>query len=1253
MEFRILGPLDVVDDMRQLTLGGPKQRAVLAHLILRANAVVAIDLLIDALWGEEPPETARNTLQTYISRLRKLLGELRIEGRGGGYVLVCAPEEIDAARFDLLVKRGKGVIASDPTAAAEFLSDALAIWRGNALADLAEEASLRGEITRLEEMRLSATEHLMSAELAAGRHSTVVGRLEVLTDRYPMRERLWASLMLALYRSGRQGDALAAYQAASRVLADELGIDPSPELQRLNQQILGQDSELVAPDARAPASTFQVSRGDLEPGAEFAGYRIERIIGRGGMGVVYLAEHEGLKRKVALKLLAPQLAEDPRFRVRFGRESQLAASIDHPNVIPIYEAGEADGRLYIAMRYVEGTDLRTLLHEEGALDSAEASRIVGQVAAALDAAHELGLVHRDVKPANVLIARQRGTEAGTHTYLTDFGLTKRTASDSGITGTGQFVGTLDYAAPEQFRGEAADARTDVYSLGCVLFECLAGHPPFRAENDAALMFAHLMEASPRLTAERPDLPKDIDDVVAEAMAKKPEDRHPTAGAFAASASAALGQPIDQQSAGPVRRRRPSRRLPSRGRRRHLTIGAVAAVVAVVLIATLLQVVGGDTARASFQPGIAIVDQRTGERLTSIPTSRIGQPAEVIYGEGDFWVHNLDTNSFVEIDPQDGKILTQIPAPFADVGTFMVDGDTLWVTGKKSVAKMDIALKREIDRFPLPQPTHGVLVAEGSVWVTMPSVDTTVRLDPETGEVEHRFTQLPGSLALAYADGSVWTAGWSAPLGGFIGVGGVNRINPETNQVMPSTVPELPTDCCPVAAGGGFGWTADPTKGVLYKFDQGANVVDTIHTGQSATIGSFDGDMVWVGNSDAGTVSGVDAVTGDDRTFPFEHPVQGVAAGSGVLVISLGPGSTYEDVIDALEGKVARFLVPAGLLSEPDPATAPNYLPWWVESATCAKLLNYPDAEAPEGWNLQPEVAASMPDVSPDGRTYTFTIRPDFRFSPPSNETVTAETFRHSIERALSPEIGGPGPLAIGDIKGEQAFLAGESDHISGLRAEGDTLTIELVEPAPDFLARLSVPLFCPVPTNTPTVPGGVGAYAGYPHRFPAPVPSAGPYYIADRLDGEYTILKRNPNYAGSRSHAFDAIALREGVDPGVAVRLVERGLWDGIAFVADPLLVPSGPEDEKYGAEDASGESPSYFASLSPLTGVLAFNTSRPPFSDPDVRRAVALALDRESIAAIWGHVATDQLVPPMLPPGSRTGMYFRWMGPDSRRRDH
>ena len=272
---------------------------------------------------------------------------------------------------------------------------------------------------------------------------------------------------------------------------------------------------------------------DARVGTVLAGCRISSEIGRGGMGVVYLAEHLHLGRKVALKLLPPEYAENTRFRERFVRESRLAATIDHPNVIPVYDAGEADGLLYISMRYVEGEDLKSLIAREAPLAPERAVAILERIAAALDAAHAAGLVHRDVKPGNVLI----GTNG--HVFLTDFGLTRRTDSQTALTGTGLVVGTVAYMAPEQFRAGEIDARTDIYSLGCLLFACLTGHVPFERDTEAATMFAHLNDPPPAASEHGARVPRELDAVVAQAMAKTKEGRFATCAEFARAARAAL------------------------------------------------------------------------------------------------------------------------------------------------------------------------------------------------------------------------------------------------------------------------------------------------------------------------------------------------------------------------------------------------------------------------------------------------------------------------------------------------------------------------------------------------------------------------------------------------------------------------------------------------------------------------------------------------------------------------------------------
>ena len=282
--------------------------------------------------------------------------------------------------------------------------------------------------------------------------------------------------------------------------------------------------------------------GGFGPGSLIAGYRLDEQIGRGGMAVVYRAWDSRLERRVALKILAPELARDDEFRQRFIRESRAAAAVDHPNIIPIYEAGEATGVLFIAMRFVDGRDVQTIINQEGPLPPARVCDLVGQVAAALDAAHGHGLVHRDVKPANMLRDPSVGSERADHVYLSDFGLSKQAVSQSSpsLTSKGQFLGTLNYVAPEQIEGRPVDGRTDEYALACSTFEMLTGAPPFRREETLAIMYAQLSSQPPAVTSSRPELPAEVDQVMAKALAKRQDDRYPTCLEFAAALRHACG-----------------------------------------------------------------------------------------------------------------------------------------------------------------------------------------------------------------------------------------------------------------------------------------------------------------------------------------------------------------------------------------------------------------------------------------------------------------------------------------------------------------------------------------------------------------------------------------------------------------------------------------------------------------------------------------------------------------------------------------
>ena len=314
------------------------------------------------------------------------------------------------------------------------------------------------------------------------------------------------------------------------------------------------------------APIYLNAMGELAPGTVFAGHRIESVAGRGGMGVVYRATQLALDRTVALKVIAPGLLEDQAVRNRFVRESKVAASIDHPNVIPIYYAGEEDGIAYIAMRYVAGDDIRSLVRREGHLDGPRAAKLVAQLGSALDEAHAAGLVHRDIKPANVLLTSED------HVYLTDFGLTKHALSVAGSTKPGHWVGTLDYVAPEQIRGERVDARADVYALGCLLFYALTGDVPFKRESDEARLWAHLSEPPPKPSEH--DAPEAFDPVIERALAKDPGGALPERRRPRPRSARRRRQPAPERTRAPRRQgRRRADRIAHRDRRRATQSGA--------------------------------------------------------------------------------------------------------------------------------------------------------------------------------------------------------------------------------------------------------------------------------------------------------------------------------------------------------------------------------------------------------------------------------------------------------------------------------------------------------------------------------------------------------------------------------------------------------------------------------------------------------------------------------------------------------
>jgi streptogramin lyase/predicted Ser/Thr protein kinase len=596
----------------------------------------------------------------------------------------------------------------------------------------------------------------------------------------------------------------------------------------------------------APVDTVaRLSAGDseLQAGDVFAGYRVTGVAGRGGMGVVYEAQQLDLERPVALKLIATPLASDEAFRERFVRESRAAAAIDHPNVIPVYSAGEDDGRLYLAMRFVDGEDLRSLVQREGSLEPARAASIIAQIGSALDAAHARGLVHRDIKPANVLLDRD-------HAYLTDFGLTKRLTGETTMTGSGRWVGTLGYIAPEQIRGEGVDARADVYALGCLLFYVLTGVAPYRRDSDEATLYAHLNDAAPDARALAPEVPEALAEVVRRALEKDPDDRYPSAGDLGRAALAAGGDgPLpppervvargaaapggfaDDETAvagggggGSATPTAPTAVVPggrvagpSRGVGAWITpvlallAGAATVVLAVVLLG------GGDE-----QPGSGVSSQtQTTSDTAGAREPRVGQtvkvdprPNAIAYTRGRVWVGSVRSGRLIGL-PADGK-------------------------GARRTIKL-----------PWKSGTTSIAAGFGSLWVTNGEQARLVRIDPVSGQVQgDRLVGSGTAVVVVAGERAVWVGRRASrttdPPSSIV------KVDPRGGQSKEILFGQEGVG--DVAVGGGYVWVPNRRRSRLSRIDPSGGFRKSTPIGLGQHRVAFGADQVWVTNYDDGTIS---------------------------------------------------------------------------------------------------------------------------------------------------------------------------------------------------------------------------------------------------------------------------------------------------------------------------------------------------------------------------------------------------------------
>jgi YVTN family beta-propeller protein len=664
--------------------------------------------------------------------------------------------------------------------------------------------------------------------------------------------------------------------------------------------------------------------------------------------------------------------------------------------------------------------------------------------------------------------------------------------------------------------------------------------------------------------------------------------------------------------------------PRRGRL--VAAGVGIAVLVLAGLAVLLANDRGDSREVApltnDSHAVAVIDPATNEVTTTVSVGTNPGPLAFEPESRSLWVGNLDDESVTRIDSHPIRTGSTVAIGERPGGLAAGEG-SVWVTG--ATRTRPFATVRRIDpRFDkahqpirienLPDESGAsIALGRGSLWVA-PSVGLLTRLDPATGRVVGPRIDAGHSPSTVASDGRmVWVADRFAAV--------VTRIDPRTGVPQPIPVAGGPAD---IALGAGAAWVTLALDDSVTRIDRAAGVVrDTIPVGRRPGGVAVGAGGVWVANTGDGTVSRLDPRSGRViDTIPVGASPQDLLVADGRVWVSVRPRRALDQ---ADRGGAVQVETPIDV-DFLDPALAYVPLSWQILYPTCAKLMNYPAEQGAAGAQLVPELAESSPTRSDGGRTYTFRIRKGFRFSPPSGEPVTAQTMKYSIERSAHPRMESPATGLVADLVGAGAYAAGRARHIAGVTAFGNTLTLRLTRPAPNFLARISLPFFCAVPIGTPIDPDGLRK-----------VPSAGPYYVASHVPSEGIVLLRNPSYRGPRPHRPDAIRITVGTGQAGTLRRVQAGEVDYALYAITSSS--AGRLEDRYGDGSAAAKAgrQRYFVHTSPGLDQLIFNTSRPPFSSALLRRAVNYAIDRRALARrdLFSGVPaspTDQYLPPGIP---------------------